>query len=266
MLSIIIPTLNEEENIGNLLQSLVGQTRKDFEVIVVDAKSKDNTESIVKRFSDEFDIKIVYQPGKGVANARNHGATLAKYDLLLFLDADVVLKNYFIESAVAEFNRRKLGAASVYMRPRDCQPCELQLEKKAFDKVTWQIFFNTVIGLAQYVYPGAVGVCIFCKKEIHDKIKGFDETITLAEDFEYVGRAAKLGKFRLLRRSVYVSVRRADMEGRLRLLLKYILAAVYKIFVGEMRANEINYKFGHYGGKRNNKNSRDHNEKQNPVL
>ncbi len=250
MLSIIIPTLNEEENIGNLLQSLACQTRKDFEVIVVDAKSQDNTESVAKQFCDELDLKIVYQPGKGVANARNHGAKLAKNDLLLFMDADVVLKDYFLESALAEFHRRNLGSASVYMRPREGEFAGIFKEKRAWDVVAWQIFFNTVIGLSQYFYPGAVGVCIFCKKEIHDKIKGFDETITLAEDFEYVGRAAKLGKFRLLRRSVYVSVRRADMEGRLHLLLKYISAAVYKVFVGEMRANEFKYEFGQYKEKK----------------
>jgi len=246
MLSIIIPTLNEAEYIGKLLQSLCEQTYKEFEVIVVDAHSPDKTSGIAKNFSEKLKLKIVYQDGKGVANARNHGAKLAKGDLLLFLDADVILKDYFLESAIAEFSRRKLGAASVYMRPLEGEFVGIFGEKRAWDQIMWQLFFNFVIGVSQYIYPGAVGICIFCKKEIHEKIRGFDESIKLAEDFEYVRRASQFGKFRVMQRTVFVSVRRAELEGRLRNLLKYILAAIHKIFFGEIKSDVFKYEFGKY--------------------
>ncbi len=246
MLSIIIPTYNEAEYVGRLLESLCGQTYRNFEVIVVDASSKDGTEKIVKNFSGKLDLKFFRQNGKGVANARNYGAGLAKYDLLLFLDADVILKNYFLERALKEFEKRALDAASAYMRPQEGEFMGIFREKRAWDVVAWQIFFNVVIGVAQYIYPGAIGICIFCKKSIHNKTGGFDETIKLGEDFEYIGRVSKIGKFRVMYRSVFVSVRRAEMEGRLKNLSKYFLATVYKLFFGDVRTDFFKYKFGQY--------------------
>ncbi|MBI4095531.1 MAG: glycosyltransferase [DPANN group archaeon] len=245
MLSIIIPTYNETRYVGKLLQSLCNQTYKDFEVIIADANSKDNTEKVVNSFAEKLRLRFIRQAGKGVANARNCGAKIASGDLLLFLDADVVLKNYFLEFALREFEKRALNAASVYMRPIEGE-FGLFGRKRAWDRLVWQIFFNTVIGVSQYIYPGAIGICIFCKKNIHNKIGGFDETIKIGEDFEYIGRASKIGKFRVMYRSIFVSVRRAEMEGRLRNLLKYVLVTIHKIFFGEIRTDFFKYKFGQH--------------------
>ena len=86
MLSIIIPTKNEEKYLPNLLRSIKKQTFKDYEIIVADNNSKDKTKKIAKRYG----CKIVKGglPGK----ARNQGAKFAEGDILLFLDSDPELK------------------------------------------------------------------------------------------------------------------------------------------------------------------------------
>ena len=79
MLSIIIPTYNEEEVLPNLLRSIKEQDYKDYEVVVADAKSTDKTREIAQK----FDCRVVDGglPGEG----RNHGAEAAKGDRFLFL-------------------------------------------------------------------------------------------------------------------------------------------------------------------------------------
>ena len=119
-------------------------------------------------------------------------------------------------------------------------------EKRVADKLMWQILFNLVIGVSQYAGLGSNGACIFCKKSLHDKINGFDPTIKLAEDFDYTQRASRWGKFRILRRTTFVSMRRADVEGRLRLLVKLTFATIHKIFLGNIRSDVFKYEFGHY--------------------
>ena len=89
-LSIVIITKQEQDYLPKLLDSLKQQTFNDFEIIVSDAQSKDNTRKIAK----EHNCKIVEGglPSKG----RNNGVKKAKGKYLLFLDADVVLPKDFL--------------------------------------------------------------------------------------------------------------------------------------------------------------------------
>src|SRR5687767_6578001 len=105
MLSIIIPTYNEEEYLPFLLRSIQAQSYKDYEVIIADASSTDKTRAIAA----EFGARVVQGglPGAG----RNRGAEAAKGENLLFLDADVILPDpWFLQMTVGEFEKRKLGA------------------------------------------------------------------------------------------------------------------------------------------------------------
>src|SRR5437870_493328 len=84
-ISIIIPSLNEEQSLPLLLQSIKKQTIQPKEIIVADAFSTDKTRSIAKKFN--CTVINGGLPGKG----RNAGAKVATQDILLFLDADVIL-------------------------------------------------------------------------------------------------------------------------------------------------------------------------------
>ncbi len=84
MLSIIIPTLNEEEHIGSVLQDLRPQLREGDELIVVDSHSDDRTVEIAKSHG----ARILMQPKNGNGLARTEGAKIAKNDIVVFIDAD----------------------------------------------------------------------------------------------------------------------------------------------------------------------------------
>jgi len=162
MITIIIPTLNEENCLPKLLECIRSQTYKNYEVIVADASSKDKTREIAKKFGCKV-VKSGGLPGIG----RNNGAKAAKGNILFFIDADVEFGNNFLKNCVEEFNSRKLDIAGLYIHPQG---------NNIFDKIFLGVF-NFWTFSTQLFYPNASGSGIMCKKWIHEKANGFDEKI-----------------------------------------------------------------------------------------
>ncbi len=234
MISIIIPTLNEEHYIGNLLNDYLNQTFKDFEIIVVDGNSIDKTREIVKNFSKRNKrIKLIVSKKRNVSHQRNLGAKNAKFEKLLFNDADISVEKDFLEKTVKELIRRELKVSGCYLVPKT---------KNAIDKLGYCLL-NGWIFLMQYIYPHMTGQCIFSTKEIHNKLNGFNPAIKFSEDNDYVNRSKKFYKFRILNsKKIYSSTRRFDSENRLILLLKYAMCPFYRMLFSEVRTNIFNYK------------------------
>ena len=87
MFSVIIPLYNKEISVKNTLESVLNQTFKEFEVIIVNDGSTDNSLEIVQQFKDDR-IRIIDKPNGGVSSARNRGIKEANYEWIAFLDAD----------------------------------------------------------------------------------------------------------------------------------------------------------------------------------
>ena len=226
MISIIIPAFNEEGYLPRLLESIKKQAYKNYEIIVADANSKDKTRQIAKRYG----CRIV--KGGMPAVGRNNAAKAAKGDILLFLDADIQFDKNFLKNTIKEFEERNLNVAGCYIRP---------LGNNIIDKIFFEIF-NLWIFITQFFYPNASGSGIFCKKWLHKKVQGFDETIKLSEDMDYVKKCSRYGKFRILRTAKsYVSMRRFEKEGRFKVGLKLFLSALYRLFYGEIRSDVFKY-------------------------
>lgn len=88
--SVVIPNFNYGAYIGETLQSALNQTYSDFELIVVDDGSTDNSLEIIRRFEDHFKgrLRLLTQPNQGVAVARNTGIQVSRGEMIAFLDAD----------------------------------------------------------------------------------------------------------------------------------------------------------------------------------
>ena len=142
MISIIVPTLNEEHYIGNLLKNYLNQTFKDFEIIIVDGNSADKTRKVVESYSKKDKrIRLITSNIRNVAYQRNLGAKKAKFERLLFNDADVSMENDFLEKAIKELALRKLKVSGCYLIPES---------KKLIDKLNYKIL-NGWLFLMQYV-------------------------------------------------------------------------------------------------------------------
>jgi len=99
LLSVIIPTYNEEKDIEECLRTLFNQSYKKIEIIIVDDGSKDNTLNLIENFSKEkkIIIKILKQEHLGPGAARNLGVKESKGEILIFVDADMSFPEDFLE-------------------------------------------------------------------------------------------------------------------------------------------------------------------------
>lgn len=235
--SVVIITLNEERRIGRLLEDLSKQIYQDFEVIVVDSNSDDATCEVAEAYALALPQLTVHKMEKrGVSLGRNVGAELASNERILFLDADVRLDPLFLLKAVNKLEEKKLEVAGVYLGAKG---------QKAEMKAGYWLM-NAGLFITQFLFPTAVGACIFSTRRLHNDIGGFDESISLCEDCDYVNRASNTWKFRMLPMSFQFDSRRLQQDGTLKTGFKYLKANCFRLFRGEIRDNEIEYRFGHY--------------------
>ncbi|MFS4482687.1 glycosyltransferase family 2 protein [Hyunsoonleella sp. 2307UL5-6] len=88
MISVVIPLYNKEHTITRTLETVLEQTYKEFEVVIINDGSTDNGISVIKDFTTDHRIRIINQSNKGVSVARNEGVRHAKYEYVAFLDGD----------------------------------------------------------------------------------------------------------------------------------------------------------------------------------
>lgn len=231
MLSIIIPTLNEEKYLPRLLRSIKSQDFEDFEIIVSDGNSQDQTQSIAKKFN----AKLVINQKRSPAHQRNHGAEFAQGSILLFLDADAILPKNFLSSVINEFINKNLDIASFDFEP--------DTKKILYKLYAW--FYISVCFIFQYIKPVSIGAGIMIKKNLHEKINGFDPNIFIGEDHDYSQRAGKLGKFRIINsKKVFFSMRRFEKHGAFKTLIKWLYCTIYALIKGPIKKKIIKYEFG----------------------
>ena len=238
-LSIVIITLNEERRIGRLLSDLVVQNYRNFEVILVDSNSDDLTINVAKGYQPHLPAMTIHKMDKrGVSLGRNTGAKLAQHNRLLFLDADVRLEPDFLANSVDSLENNGLEVAGVY---RSAKKLPVRY------KVGYSLF-NLGLFSTQYFFPTAVGACLFSTKRAHKELGGFDENIELCEDCDYVKRASKTWRYRMLPMPIAFQFdpRRLDQDGYLKTGGLYLKANLRRLVFGEMRNGEIPYEFGHY--------------------
>ncbi len=101
--SVIVPVYNVEKYINRCIDSVVSQTYKDIELILVDDGTKDNSGIICdERAKQDNRIKVVHKPNGGLGSARNAGIVQATGDYILFLDSDDYIENYTVEKMIEE--------------------------------------------------------------------------------------------------------------------------------------------------------------------
>ena len=230
-ISIIIPTYNEEEYLPKLLESIKSQDFTDYEVIVADAQSNDNTREIAK----EYGCVVVEGglPGPG----RNRGAEVAQGEMLLFLDSDLELTENYLKNVVEEFESDDLGIAITQMTPLS----EKKRDKYLHDLANW--FMIAVENIKPH---GAGCYGIISKKELHEEVGGFDENLNFGEDTDYIERVAEISEFKVLRNArIGVSTRRLEEEGLYTLLKQYGKSTVNDFRGKRTSAEDLGYEFGH---------------------
>lgn len=222
MISIIIPTHMEEKYLPRLLESLKRQTDEDFEVIVVDWNSKDKTREIARRYG----CRLVIAEERGIGRGRNLGAKHARGDVLAFIDADVILPPNFVE----EVKRMKCDAATC-----EWTPFEDDLLLKFYYRASYLFceLFN-LLGIGH-----SPGFCTIIRKDVFEKVGGYNEELLAGEDHELARRVRKLTKICHLKVKIKMDSRRVRKEGKFGIIWKYTVAEVKGLLGKKVGSYEI---------------------------
>lgn len=119
LFSIIIPTFNSAQIVPECLESILNQSFKAFEILIIDGGSTDNTLEIIKNFDDER-IKILSEPDNGIYDAMNKGIKMAKGEWLYFLGSDDLLYDENVLNDIqTEIHKHKVDViyGNVLMKP-----------------------------------------------------------------------------------------------------------------------------------------------------
>ena len=173
-ISVVLTTKNEEKNIGELLESLSNQ-EEPYEVLVVDSDSTDKTQEIVKKYSKKNkNIKLLIYPGNR-AESMNYGIKQSTGDAVTFIGGDDVADKDLIKEIRNGLRDANIIVGELISRDKD---------RKQIENVK---FFHKGLNVS---YPGTNTTY---KKEIIDKIGGFDPWFSSAEDLEINIRAVDAG-------------------------------------------------------------------------
>jgi len=224
--SFVIPAYNEEKYIHKTLRALRKQTFQDFEVIVKDGNSKDQTAQIARKFAD----KVVSIPDKSAADARNQGARYADGDILVFMDADTFLPI----DALQRFSKLVDQTDVVGVSCRKIPLNEGVLDRSMYEFVNLSTFVSCKVRLG-----GAHGNCMLIRRPVFERIGGFNPNIIVAEEQELIRRALRFGRYMfLLDYYVFENPRRLQKWGRLRLYLAWLTGMLTSFRTGKRQRYE----------------------------
>ena len=183
--SVVIPLYNKEANVAKTISSVLNQTYQNFDVIIVNDYSTDNSLGVVKAIHDHR-IKIIeHSENKGVSSSRNTGINAATNPYIAFLDADDhwdsvyvetiwnLVKEYPDESVFATHYRENYIGKSIVPRSK----LSKKQKKKSF---IISDFFKINVGRLVITQS-----CIVINKKVFDKVGFYDENITNAEDIDF---------------------------------------------------------------------------------
>ncbi|MEA2049136.1 MAG: glycosyltransferase family A protein [Campylobacterota bacterium] len=173
-ISLIIPTYNRKELLEKTLQSVLNQTVKVDEIIVVDDGSTDETSCLMKQYPN---IKYIKQENKGVSSARNIGISKATNQWICFLDSDDIWEDYKLEKQI-EFHKKNPNILFSHTDEHWIFNGKTIKQKKYQQKPSGFCFKQNI----PLTLIGASTVMIH--KSIFDTIGNFDETLVACEDYD----------------------------------------------------------------------------------
>lgn len=176
--SVVIIVKNGDKHIANCLTSIVNQTFKDFEVVVIDDFSKDNTKHIIRKFDDKRIKYFKNEKWLGISKSRNRGVEKAAGEYIFFTDSDCTVSKTWIEQGLK------------FLKDPNCVGVEGRI---------YYVSENYEPTFSDHVMENRCGGHFMTgnmayKKRIIESIGGFDERLTYLEDRDIALRIMKHGK------------------------------------------------------------------------
>ena len=216
--SVVIPTYKEEKFIEKTLRAVAKQTYPNYEIVVVDSNSPDRTRQLAKKYTKKvFNLKQ-----RGISKGRNYGARHSDGDIILFLDADTIIEPDFLMNMTRVFRRENVAGASGYVKTTG----------KAINRLIFMLCSEVAWVFSKIKRPMFYGMCVAVRRDVYNKIGGFNEKLHTAEDIEFTRDMSKYGKCILSRDAIaYTSPRRVTGMGTFNAVMFHIKNFVnYSLF------------------------------------
>lgn len=236
MISIVIPTFQEEKVIGLTLRSLKSRLTIPHEIIVSDGGSKDKTVDIAAEHADRV---VVYSGTKRqtIAQGRNDGARVAQGEFLVFLDADCVIRDpdsFFRTASSAFESTTNLVALTALLRV-------LPENETSSDRIVSEIVNLVVVFKNNVLHKGEApgGEFQMVPKQAFDRVGGYREDLITREDRDLFFRLSKIGRTRCEPRlTVFHTGRRAHTIGWSRLIVLFLVNTISFHVRGRVHSKE----------------------------
>ncbi|RZD16865.1 MAG: glycosyltransferase [Candidatus Acididesulfobacter guangdongensis] len=219
LVSVIITTKNEEKNIEMCLKSIKFQSYNNIEIIVVDNQSSDKTKEIAAKFTD-----LIYDKGPERSAQRNYGVSVSHGEYILYLDSDMILAPFVIESCVDEF-KKSSSVVGLYI-PEIIMGNGLFCKTRRFERS----FYNAT----------PIDAIRFVKNDIFIKADGFDESFSGPEDWDFNRKVSKLGELKLLGGYKVLSEEKGVKEWKKNGFSKEIITFLIS---NGIKSNDLNNKY-----------------------
>ena len=236
MITVVVPTYNEEKNIEHCLRALTNQSipRDSYEIIVVDGDSKDQTREIAAKYAD----RVIQQVSPGVGGARNDGATAASGDIIATTDADCQPNENWLHTILEDFSDDEIVAVTGYLDPM------IPKEMERMRAGTYYYAFKVANGLrwagSKVGYHHLCGANTAFRRDAFLEVKGYSD-LAYSDDIEIGKRLRAHGKMAMDDRiQVDYSIRRIQKLG----IAKYtwmIMKNDFNVIVLGMKPTKGNY-------------------------
>ncbi len=187
LVTIVTPSWNSEKYIEATILGVIGQTYKNIEYIIVDGGSVDNTLGIIRKYEKHIS-HWVSEPDKGMYDAINKGMSMAKGDIVAYINSDDLYYPDTISKIVRLFENDRC-VDLVYGNLNFIDEVGKTLYVQKYPSFNLKLFINS--NYSMIGQPAA-----FWRKSLMDKVGLFDESLRMASDFEFFIRAGQVGTLR----------------------------------------------------------------------
>ena len=245
MISVIIPTYNRANFILSAINSVLNQTYKDYEIIIIDDGSTDSTKEMLEQYKNA--IVYIYQENSGVSAARNAGIKLAKGDWIAFLDSDDEWHDDYLSTQIMHIEQYKDSVA--FIANSNTIKFDGSIDNHFKGIKILNLFKNrTCIHIKRPIsfvvergYWFLQSTII--RKDVLIDAGLFDETISIAEDLDLISRVAQRGSITFCKEEKVKIIRRIEeienLTAKSRRLLKIRIDSYIKVYGNLLRLQNL---------------------------
>lgn len=228
MFSIVIPLYNKELSIENTICSVLNQHFQDFEILVINDGSTDNSVKVVEKISDAR-VRLINQTNQGVSAARNRGITEAQFEWIAFLDGDDLwLENHLTEvtKMIAAFPAEKFFSTSFTYSD---------------DRPLFKHKRNSTIFKVENYFKEATKEILVCTgtavihKECFDTVGLYNTSLKIGEDTELWNRLVR--QYGLVKSNIVTAIYRIEAENRT--ILSKDLESTYIYYINFNKVKDV---------------------------